>query len=287
MPAGAQYMRTWNGTILGPHGTAHENRIYSLKLFCDQHYPEQPPLVKFTSRIDMSCVKCDPHAVLLASGPRAARRTRRSLRRSAYRVAPCLPPHGADPLRVQPARRHRGGAHVSRAGQLEARLHDGDDFAGAAARDGVARQPRTPPAAGGLVLLRARLPGRMGLGQGSGERGSGVQGRKATQRRDARATTAARQLQTRRSTRRGCTTPHGIASTPAATRAAYRALIVEARARGGRACGAGRGCAAAAVGPRTHTCKSHQTAHETTHRKRAQRPRGTQCKPRVRRSLNP
>jgi ubiquitin-protein ligase len=51
-------MRTWNGTILGPHGTAHENRIYSLKLFCDQHYPEQPPLVKFTSRIDLSCVKC-------------------------------------------------------------------------------------------------------------------------------------------------------------------------------------------------------------------------------------
>ena len=51
-------MRTWNGTILGPHGTAHENRIYSLKLFCDQHYPEAPPLVKFISKVEMSCVKC-------------------------------------------------------------------------------------------------------------------------------------------------------------------------------------------------------------------------------------
>jgi len=64
-------MRTWNGTILGPHGTAHENRIYSLKLFCDQHYPEQPPLVKFTSRVDISCVKCVARAAPSASGCRA------------------------------------------------------------------------------------------------------------------------------------------------------------------------------------------------------------------------
>jgi len=93
-------MRTWNGTILGPHGTAHENRIYSLKLFCDQHYPEQPPLVKFTSRIDMVCVKCDPCAALLASGPCAAPRTRRSSLRRAYRVAPRLLQRGADPPRA-------------------------------------------------------------------------------------------------------------------------------------------------------------------------------------------
>lgn len=53
-------MRTWNGTILGPGGTAFENRIISLKLYCDQHYPEHPPLVKFISRIDLACVKCAP-----------------------------------------------------------------------------------------------------------------------------------------------------------------------------------------------------------------------------------
>jgi len=67
-------MRTWNGTILGPPGTAHENRIYSLKLFCDQHYPEQPPLVKFTSRIDMTCVKCVPGSAGGASAVAPANR---------------------------------------------------------------------------------------------------------------------------------------------------------------------------------------------------------------------
>ncbi len=36
--------------------TAHENRIYSLKIFCDKDYPNKPPSVKFTSRINMSCV---------------------------------------------------------------------------------------------------------------------------------------------------------------------------------------------------------------------------------------
>ena len=63
---GVQYLRTWNGTILGPPGTAHENRIYNLKLFCDQNYPDLPPLVKFTSRVDMACVKCVPSALLPA-----------------------------------------------------------------------------------------------------------------------------------------------------------------------------------------------------------------------------
>lgn len=46
------------GTILGPPGTVHENRIYSLRLFCDHNYPERPPTVKFESRVNMTCVKC-------------------------------------------------------------------------------------------------------------------------------------------------------------------------------------------------------------------------------------
>lgn len=46
------------GTILGPPGTAHENRIYSLRLFCGNEYPDRPPEVRFDSRINMSCVKC-------------------------------------------------------------------------------------------------------------------------------------------------------------------------------------------------------------------------------------
>lgn len=50
---------TLAGTILGPPGTAHENRIYSLRLFCDHNYPERPPSVKFESRVNMACVKCE------------------------------------------------------------------------------------------------------------------------------------------------------------------------------------------------------------------------------------
>ncbi|KAL6145501.1 hypothetical protein ACLB2K_056187 [Fragaria x ananassa] len=50
------YMRSWTGTIIGPHNTVHEGRIYQLKLFCDKDYPEKPPTVRFHSRINMTCV---------------------------------------------------------------------------------------------------------------------------------------------------------------------------------------------------------------------------------------
>ncbi|KAL2486950.1 Ubiquitin-conjugating enzyme E2 variant 1D [Abeliophyllum distichum] len=50
------YMRSWTGTIIGPHNSVHEGRIYQLKLFCDKDYPEKPPSVRFHSRINMSCV---------------------------------------------------------------------------------------------------------------------------------------------------------------------------------------------------------------------------------------
>jgi ubiquitin-conjugating enzyme E2 variant len=49
-------MTLWNGTILGPGYTVHENRIYSLQLHCGPDYPDKPPTVKFISRINLSCV---------------------------------------------------------------------------------------------------------------------------------------------------------------------------------------------------------------------------------------
>jgi len=49
-------MSNWIGTILGPPGTAHEGRIYTLKIHCDKDYPKKSPTVKFTSRINMHCV---------------------------------------------------------------------------------------------------------------------------------------------------------------------------------------------------------------------------------------
>ncbi|KAG5459773.1 MAG: hypothetical protein BJ554DRAFT_8271 [Olpidium bornovanus] len=36
--------------------TIHENRIYSLKLYCDGNYPDSPPTVQFLSRINLPCV---------------------------------------------------------------------------------------------------------------------------------------------------------------------------------------------------------------------------------------
>ncbi|CDK28806.1 unnamed protein product [Kuraishia capsulata CBS 1993] len=49
-------MTSWNGTILGPPNSSHENRIYSLTLECGEEYPEKPPKVKFLSKINLPCV---------------------------------------------------------------------------------------------------------------------------------------------------------------------------------------------------------------------------------------
>ncbi|KAK6495313.1 E2 ubiquitin-conjugating protein mms2 [Arthrobotrys musiformis] len=52
-------MTNWNGTILGPPHSVHENRIYSVKLHCDEQYPDVPPTVQFISRINLPCVSAD------------------------------------------------------------------------------------------------------------------------------------------------------------------------------------------------------------------------------------
>lgn len=49
-------MTNWNGTILGPPHSNHENRIYSVAIECGANYPDEPPLIKFVSKINLPCV---------------------------------------------------------------------------------------------------------------------------------------------------------------------------------------------------------------------------------------
>ncbi|CAG7851737.1 Ubiquitin-conjugating enzyme spm2 AltName: Full=Ubiquitin-conjugating enzyme variant MMS2 homolog; Short=UEV MMS2 [Serendipita indica DSM 11827] len=49
-------MTHWNGTIIGPGHTVHENRIYSLKIECGDQYPDAPPVVEFISRVNVPFV---------------------------------------------------------------------------------------------------------------------------------------------------------------------------------------------------------------------------------------
>ncbi|KAF7371267.1 UBC-like protein [Mycena sanguinolenta] len=58
-------MSNWNGTIIGPGHTVHENRIYSLRIVCGDQYPERCPSVQFVSRVNLPFVsqqdgKVDP-----------------------------------------------------------------------------------------------------------------------------------------------------------------------------------------------------------------------------------
>jgi ubiquitin-conjugating enzyme E2 variant len=40
-------MRSWTGTIIGPPGTVHDGRIYTLRIHCGNNYPDQAPQIWF------------------------------------------------------------------------------------------------------------------------------------------------------------------------------------------------------------------------------------------------
>jgi ubiquitin-conjugating enzyme E2 variant len=49
-------MREWIGTIIGPQGTKFDQRIYTLHITCGDKYPDQPPVVRFVTKVNMDCV---------------------------------------------------------------------------------------------------------------------------------------------------------------------------------------------------------------------------------------
>ncbi|KAJ7022691.1 ubiquitin-conjugating enzyme/RWD-like protein [Mycena alexandri] len=71
-------MSNWNGTIIGPGHTVHENRIYSLKITCAENYPDAAPAVQFLSRVNLPFVSPQTGTVDPARLPVLASWTRAS-----------------------------------------------------------------------------------------------------------------------------------------------------------------------------------------------------------------
>jgi len=51
--------------VLTLQQSVHENRIYSVKIHCDDNYPDKPPVLQFLSKVNLPCVdgrtgKVDP-----------------------------------------------------------------------------------------------------------------------------------------------------------------------------------------------------------------------------------
>ena len=153
-----------------PMQTVHDGRIYTLKIFCDESYPD---------RVSSPYRAVAPHC-----GCRQAASNLPSTHTHASR--PFLPPTSrcfcaaaaaassllvARADGVRGAQRRGGRPGVPCAGQLAPRLHDGNGADRAAARNGAAAQPQAAAAARGDRVLIDGGGGGGGGGKSNGSSG--------------------------------------------------------------------------------------------------------------------
>lgn len=46
----------WIGTIIGPSNSSFANRIYTVSIHCNEKYPDEPPSVKFITKVNLPFV---------------------------------------------------------------------------------------------------------------------------------------------------------------------------------------------------------------------------------------
>ena len=56
-------MVNWTASVTGPPDTAFAARTYQLSIECGPRYPDKPPLVRFVTKVNMSCVDGESGAV--------------------------------------------------------------------------------------------------------------------------------------------------------------------------------------------------------------------------------
>merc|ERR1712096_553776 len=93
-------MVNWTASITGPPNTVFANRIYQLRIECRPRYPDEPPRVRFVTRINMSCV--DSESGVVSGTPYLAKWLRVNTMRGCLLDLRSLMQHHGERRRKQP-----------------------------------------------------------------------------------------------------------------------------------------------------------------------------------------